>query len=37
MNTFQYFSYLSTGLIYLLIFVGGLVRIVGAGMLCIDW
>jgi heme a synthase len=37
MNTFQYFSYLSTGLTYLLIFVGGLVRVAGAGMGCPDW
>ena len=37
MNTFRYFSYLSTGLTYLLIFVGGLVRVAGAGMGCPDW
>ena len=37
MNTFRNFSYLSTGLTYLLIFVGGLVRVAGAGMGCPDW
>jgi len=37
MNAFRNFSYLSTGLTYLLIFVGGLVRVAGAGMGCPDW
>ncbi len=37
MNTFRNFSYLSTGLTYLLIFVGGMVRVAGAGMGCPDW
>jgi len=37
MNLFRTFSYLSTGLTYLLIFVGGLVRVSGAGMGCPDW
>jgi len=37
MNTFQYISHLSIGLTYLLIFVGGFVRIIGAGMVSINW
>ena len=37
MYPFRNFSYLSTGLTYLLIFVGGLVLVGGAGMGCHDW
>jgi cytochrome c oxidase assembly protein subunit 15 len=37
MELFRIFSYLSTGLTYLLIFVGGMVRVSGAGMGCPDW
>jgi cytochrome c oxidase assembly protein subunit 15 len=37
MNIFRQFSLLTTGLTYLLIFVGGLVRVAGAGMGCPDW
>ena len=37
MKLFRTFSYLSTGLTYLLIFVGGMVRVAGAGMGCPDW
>ena len=37
MNTFRRFSILTTGMTYLLIFVGGLVRVAGAGMGCPDW
>ena len=37
MKLFQFFAYLSTGMTYLLIFIGGLVRVSGAGMGCPDW
>ncbi len=37
MNLFRFFAYLSTGMTYLLIFIGGLVRVSGAGMGCPDW
>ncbi|MFL2983848.1 MAG: COX15/CtaA family protein [Candidatus Neomarinimicrobiota bacterium] len=37
MNSFRIFSILSTALTYLLIFVGGMVRVAGAGMGCPDW
>ncbi len=37
MRLFQFFAYLSTGMTYLLIFIGGLVRVSGAGMGCPDW
>ena len=37
MKAFRTFAFLSTGLTYLLIFVGGLVRVAGAGMGCPDW
>ena len=37
MNNFRQFSLLSTGMTYLLIFIGGLVRVSGAGMGCPDW
>ena len=37
MKLFRIFSYLSTCLTYLLIFVGGMVRVSGAGMGCPDW
>ena len=37
MNTFRIFSFISTGLTFILIFVGGLVRVAGAGMGCPDW
>ena len=37
MKLFRIFSYLSTSLTYLLIFVGGMVRVSGAGMGCPDW
>ena len=37
MTSFRNFIFLSTGLTYLLIFIGGLVRVAGAGMGCPDW
>ena len=37
MNLFRIFSYISTGLTYSLIFIGGMVRVSGAGMGCPDW
>ncbi len=37
MNTFRTFSFITTAMTYLLIFVGGLVRVAGAGMGCPDW
>jgi len=37
MSLFRTFAYLSTGMTYLLIFIGGLVRVSGAGMGCPDW
>ena len=37
MKLFRIFSYLSTCLTYFLIFVGGMVRVSGAGMGCPDW
>jgi len=37
MKPFRTFAFLSTGLTYLLIFIGGLVRVAGAGMGCPDW
>ncbi len=37
MKLFRIFSYVSTGLTYSLIFIGGLVRVSGAGMGCPDW
>ena len=37
MRLFRTVSFLSTGLTYLLIFIGGLVRVSGAGMGCPDW
>ena len=37
MKSFRIFIYLSTGLTYLLIFIGGMVRVAGAGMGCPDW
>ena len=37
MNRFRQISFISTGLTYLLIFVGGMVRVAGAGMGCPDW
>ena len=37
MKLFRFFAYLSTGMTYLLIFIGGLVRVSGAGMGCPDW
>ena len=37
MNLFRTFAYLSTGMTYLLIFIGGLVRVSGEGMGCPDW
>ena len=37
MKLFRTFSYLSTSLTYLLIFIGGMVRVSGAGMGCPDW
>jgi len=37
MNRFRQVSFISTGLTYLLIFVGGMVRVAGAGMGCPDW
>ena len=37
MNTFRTFSFITTAMTYLLIFVGGLVRVSGAGMGCPDW
>ena len=37
MNKFRSFSYLTIFITYLLIFIGGLVRVSGAGMGCPDW
>jgi len=37
MRLFRTFSFISTALTYLLIFIGGLVRVSGAGMGCPDW
>ena len=37
MQIFRTFTILSTGLTYLLIFIGGMVRVAGAGMGCPDW
>ncbi len=37
MRLFRTFSFLSTGFTYLLIFIGGMVRVSGAGMGCPDW
>ena len=37
MNLFRTFTILSTVLTYLLIFIGGMVRVAGAGMGCPDW
>lgn len=37
MNKFRQFSLISTGMTYILIFIGGLVRVSGAGMGCPDW
>ena len=37
MKLFRIFSYISTGLTYSLIFIGGMVRVSGAGMGCPDW
>ncbi len=37
MQLFRTFTILSTGLTYLLIFIGGMVRVAGAGMGCPDW
>ena len=37
MNLFRTFTILSTALTYLLIFIGGMVRVSGAGMGCPDW
>ena len=37
MNTFRRFSIITTLMTYLLIFIGGLVRVAGAGMGCPDW
>ena len=37
MNNFRSFSNLTVGITYLLIFIGGLVRVSGAGMGCPDW
>lgn len=37
MNLFRTFTILSTVLTYLLIFIGGMVRVSGAGMGCPDW
>ena len=37
MNLFRTFSFVTTAMTYLLIFVGGLVRVAGAGMGCPDW
>jgi len=37
MQLFRNFTLLSTGLTYILIFIGGMVRVAGAGMGCPDW
>ena len=37
MNKFRSFSILTVAATYLLIFIGGLVRVSGAGMGCPDW
>ncbi|MBI89078.1 MAG: hypothetical protein CMG60_03235 [Candidatus Marinimicrobia bacterium] len=37
MKSFRTFAILSTALTYLLIFIGGMVRVSGAGMGCPDW
>ena len=37
MNSFRRFSIITTVMTYLLIFIGGLVRVAGAGMGCPDW
>tara|TARA_Y100001934_G_C12341035_1_gene770230 strand:- start:227 stop:1159 length:933 start_codon:yes stop_codon:yes gene_type:complete len=37
MKLFRVFTILSTGMTYLLIFIGGMVRVAGAGMGCPDW
>lgn len=37
MNTFQRFSIITITMTYILIFIGGLVRVSGAGMGCPDW
>ena len=37
MQLFRTFTILSTALTYLLIFIGGMVRVAGAGMGCPDW
>ena len=37
MNTFQRFSIITIAMTYILIFIGGLVRVSGAGMGCPDW
>ena len=37
MNKFRSFSILTVAVTYLLIFIGGLVRVSGAGMGCPDW
>ena len=37
MRLFRIFTILSTILTYILIFVGGMVRVAGAGMGCPDW
>ena len=37
MKLFRQFTLLSTGLTYILIFIGGMVRVAGAGMGCPDW
>ena len=37
MKSFRKFAILSTVLTYVLIFIGGLVRVAGAGMGCPDW
>ena len=37
MNAFQQFSIITITMTYILIFIGGLVRVAGAGMGCPDW
>ena len=37
MRLFRNFTIISTGLTYILIFIGGMVRVAGAGMGCPDW
>lgn len=37
MTIFRTFTLISTGLTYLIIFIGGMVRVSGAGMGCPDW